>query len=172
MPPVSRGGEGLLLAHEPLQLQIPITVNSYRFPIACCLWTLQMCLRRKLEAWPALFSESCCVNSWVSNHIGSVGGALLEDRHATNARAPNAGVTLNERYINTSTCFFFIQLFVLHLESARSEELGYFQVQLYVHFTRGIRGLCIPCRPTSWATQICTVNLGNVGFDIPSSIYS
>ena len=65
-----------------------------------------MCLHRKLEAWPALFSESCCVkDSWVSNDIGSVGCTLLaEDRHATNARAPNAGVPLNERYIK----LFFI----------------------------------------------------------------
>lgn len=67
----------------------------------------------------------------------------------------------------TSSCFSFSK-FVLHLESARrSEELGYFQVQLYVHFTADQ----FPRRPACWATQICTVNA--LGFDIPSSrIYS
>ena len=111
--------------------------------------------------------------SWVSNDIGSVGCTLLaEDRHATNARAPNAGVPLNERYIKL--LFHSQGLFCISMATFKCSSMC-----ILLHsidsLTASVECAVLPDqfprRPACWATQICTVNA--LGFDIPSSrIYS
>lgn len=111
--------------------------------------------------------------SWVSNDIGSVGCTLLaEDRHATNARAPNAGVPLNERYIKL--LFHSQGLFCISMATFKCSSMC-----ILLHsidsLTASVECAVLPDqfprRPECWATQICTVNA--LGFDIPSSrIYS